>query len=68
MKPWLHFTMGDNLFFASWVPLSRGAVVGACIGLFLLAIIERWIAAMRAVMETFWTRRSIQFITPFSCD
>jgi len=62
MKPWLHFTLGDNLFFMSWVPLSAGSVVGACIGLFLLAIIERWVAAMRAVMEAYWARRTNEIL------
>ncbi|KAF8529461.1 Ctr copper transporter [Gautieria morchelliformis] len=54
MKPWLHFTMGDNLYFAGWVPLSSGTVVGACIGLFMLAIVERWVAAMRSLMQAYW--------------
>ncbi|KIJ45512.1 hypothetical protein M422DRAFT_166335 [Sphaerobolus stellatus SS14] len=59
MMPWLHFTLGDNLYFNSWVPLSAGAVVGACIGLFMLGIIERWLAAMRCAMEAYWARRSV---------
>jgi len=57
MKPWLHFTLGDNLYFEAWVPMSPGAVVGACIGLFMLAIIDRWLAAMRGAMEAYWARR-----------
>jgi solute carrier family 31 (copper transporter), member 1 len=59
MKPWLHFTMGDNLFFMGWVPLSSGAVAGACIGLFMLAIIERWVAAMRCLMQAYWSRKFV---------
>lgn len=58
MMPWLHFTRGDSLFFMAWVPLSTGAVIGACIGLFLLAIIDRWVSAMRAVMQLYWSRRT----------
>ncbi|KAF9816971.1 hypothetical protein IEO21_03736 [Rhodonia placenta] len=56
MLPYLHFTPGDTLWFLGWVPSSSGAMVGACIGLFLLAMIERWIAAGRAVMELHWRR------------
>jgi solute carrier family 31 (copper transporter), member 1 len=57
MLPYLHFTPGDNLWFLGWVPSSAGAMVGACIGLFLLALVERWITACRAVMEVHWNRR-----------
>ena len=59
MKPWLHFTLGDSLYFESWVPMSAGAVVGACIGLFMLAIIERWVTALRAVMQLYWARKLV---------
>ena len=59
MKPWLHFTKGDNLFFVGWVPLSSGTVVGACVGLFMLAIVERWVAAMRGLMQVYWSRKSV---------
>ncbi|KAF8527871.1 Ctr copper transporter [Hysterangium stoloniferum] len=62
MMPWLHFTKGDNLFFMAWVPLSTGAVIGACIGLFLLAIIDRWVSAMRAVMQLYWSRRTEEIL------
>jgi Ctr copper transporter family len=66
MKPWLHFTMGDNLYFMGWVPLSSGTVFGACIGLFMLAIVERWVAAMRGLMQAYWTQRSVNvpFVFP----
>jgi len=57
MKPWLHFTEGENLFFMSWVPLSTGAVIGACIGLFMLALVERWVASMRGIMEGYWVQK-----------
>jgi copper transporter 1 len=62
MRPYLHFTLGDNLWFLGWVPMSPGAMVGACIGLFLLALIERWIAACRAMMEVHWAKRYAAFI------
>jgi len=57
MIPYLHFTPGDNLWFLGWVPQSAGAMVGVCIGLFLLALVERWIAACRSVMEVHWSKR-----------
>jgi len=33
-------------------------MTGACIGLFMLAIFERWLAAMRGVMEEHWSTRA----------
>ncbi|KAF7980532.1 hypothetical protein HWV62_37663 [Athelia sp. TMB] len=58
MLPYLHFVPGDNLWFLGWVPESAGAMVGACIGLFLLALVDRWIAACRAIMEVHWSKRA----------
>ncbi|KAF8836541.1 CTR copper uptake transporter [Paxillus ammoniavirescens] len=58
MLPYLHFTPGDTLWFIGWVPSSTGAMVGACIGLFLLALVERWVAACRALMEFHWSTRA----------
>ena len=57
MVPYLHFTPGDALWFKDWVPKSRGAIVGTCIGLFLLAIVERFLAALKGVMESWWRRK-----------
>ncbi|KAJ7319324.1 CTR copper uptake transporter [Mycena albidolilacea] len=54
MMPYLHFTRGDILWFAGWVPQSAGALAGACIGLFILAIVDRWLAAVRGMMEAHW--------------
>jgi copper transporter 1 len=54
MTPWLHFALGDALWFKTWVPQNKGALAGAAIGLFLLAIVERWFASMRALMELHW--------------
>ncbi|KAG2124056.1 CTR copper uptake transporter [Suillus clintonianus] len=59
MLAYLHFTPGDNLWFLGWVPKSSGAMVGTCIALFMLALIERWIAACRAVMEFHWGQQAI---------
>ena len=57
MLMYLHFTPGDNLWFLGWVPRTAGAMVGTCIGLFMLAVAERWLSAMRAVMEGHWRTR-----------
>ncbi|EIM84484.1 CTR copper uptake transporter [Stereum hirsutum FP-91666 SS1] len=58
MLSYLHFTPGDTLWFLGWVPSSKGAMVGVCIGLFLLALVERWLAAVRGVMEVHWAVRA----------
>lgn len=58
MLSYLHFTPGDNLWFLGWVPKSSGAMVGTCIALFMLALIERWIAACRGVMELHWGQQA----------
>ncbi|KAI0312562.1 Ctr copper transporter family-domain-containing protein [Amylostereum chailletii] len=59
MLTYLHFTPGDNLWFLGWVPASAGAMVGTCLGLFLLALVERWLAASKAVMEAHWHARAL---------
>ena len=58
MIPYLHFTPGDALFFKEWVPKSSGAIGGACVGLFVLAILQRCISGMRGVMDQHWKQRS----------
>ncbi|KAI9430453.1 CTR copper uptake transporter [Lactarius indigo] len=58
MVMYLHFTPGDNLWFLGWAPRTAGAMFGTCIGLFMLAIAERWLSAMRAVMEMHWRTRA----------
>jgi len=55
MLMYLHFTIGDNLWFFGWAPGTAGAMAGACIGLFMLAIAERWVVAMRGVIEEHWS-------------
>lgn len=57
MKPYLHFTFGDALWFAAWAPQTNGAVVGACIGLVMLAMFERMLVGIRGVLELEWSRR-----------
>jgi hypothetical protein len=73
MIMYLHFTIGDNLWFLGWAPSTAGAMAGACIGLFMLATAERWLVAMRGVMEEHWSMRFVPFPTfysrfpPFQC-
>ncbi|KAI0082231.1 hypothetical protein K474DRAFT_1671342 [Panus rudis PR-1116 ss-1] len=54
MTPWLHFVGGDYLLFKSWHPSSPGAIAGACIGLALLALLERWLSGVRAILDRRW--------------
>ncbi|KAF8812779.1 copper transporter [Phlegmacium glaucopus] len=58
MRFFLHFTPGDPLWFQGWVPQSGGAMVGACIGLFMLALVDRWLAAIRAMGEVVWRKQA----------
>ncbi|KAJ7478549.1 copper transporter [Mycena latifolia] len=54
MMTTLHFSLGDTLWFAGWVPQSKGAMAGTCIDLFVLALVDRWVAAVRTMMEMHW--------------
>ncbi|KAF9446920.1 Ctr copper transporter [Macrolepiota fuliginosa MF-IS2] len=58
MITYLHFQGGDVLWFQGWVPQSHGAMAGTCIGIFLLALFDRWLAAMRAAAEVYWGKRA----------
>lgn len=53
-----HATPFDQLWFAGWIPQTNGAMVGACVGLFLLAVIDRWVAAIRGLCEVWWKQRT----------
>jgi len=59
MKPWLHFTGGDYLYFKSCQPASNGAIAGACIALVCLALLERFTVAFRSVMEARWRHSTL---------
>lgn len=64
MTPYLHFSHGDTIWFLGWVPQSRGAIGGACVGLFLLGLVDRWLAAIRATADQYWrTRYGVPSIT-----
>jgi solute carrier family 31 (copper transporter), member 1 len=59
MVPYLHITGGDNLFFKSLQPSSHGAIAGACICLFVLALMERFVHAVRYRLGAYWRRRLV---------
>jgi len=54
MTTWFHFTPGDTLWFQSWIVSSPAKLFGACLGLFVIAVLERWLAATRIVLEGRW--------------
>ncbi|KAJ7073225.1 CTR copper uptake transporter [Mycena belliarum] len=63
MMATMHFTPiagADTLWFAGWAPRSAGGLLGACLGLFALAVFERWVAARRAVLSAAWARQARQ--------
>jgi copper transporter 1 len=62
MIAYLHFTGGDYLWLSLWAPSSRGEIAAACIGLFLMAILERLVAATRTMFDLHWHTRSLQMI------
>jgi len=66
MIPWLHFAGGDNLLFKSLHPSSRGAIAGACIVLIIIAVFERWVAAMRGSLEAHWRQRALAMIEDYN--
>ncbi|KZT58481.1 hypothetical protein CALCODRAFT_241034 [Calocera cornea HHB12733] len=53
-----HITPFDQLWFAGWTPQSSGAMVGACAGLFMLALLERGLSALRTLAEGWWRTRT----------
>ena len=57
MKPWLHFTGGDYLYFSTVAPSSHGAITGAAIVLFVIALLDRFVFAIRGVMGQRWKKR-----------
>ena len=63
MIPYFHFTLGDSVLFAAWRPRSAGALAGACFGLIVLCLFERWLAAARSVFNAQWRQRSLIFLT-----
>lgn len=62
MKTYLHFTTGDTLIFDTIVPSSPGAIVGACIILFLLSVLDKWLCAFRRRLDTRLNQRSLHHV------
>ncbi|KAI5892190.1 uncharacterized protein SCHCODRAFT_02504038 [Schizophyllum commune H4-8] len=58
MKSYLHFTMGDVVLFDNVTPSSAGAVLGACLIFFLIAIGECYLRALRRRMDRTFSARS----------
>ena len=56
MVPYIHFNIswGDILWFYGWVPKHAGPMFAACLGLFLLGILERWLAMLRVLCDFGW--------------
>ncbi|CUA68260.1 CTR copper uptake transporter [Rhizoctonia solani] len=58
MTPYFHWAASaDALYFKSWVPRTPGGLVGACIGLFCLALFERFLDGARGLVEAWWRRQ-----------
>ena len=57
MTPYFHFAGGDSLFFKTIIPSSNGAIAGAAIFLFCLAMLERFFASYRSHLEASWTEK-----------
>ncbi|GAA5909909.1 hypothetical protein JCM5296_007437 [Sporobolomyces johnsonii] len=49
----------SNLWFSTWTPTTAGSTFGACLGLFFLAILSRFLSAVKACAEVAWAQ-SIQ--------
>ncbi|KAJ7448505.1 hypothetical protein FB451DRAFT_1411250 [Mycena latifolia] len=43
-----------------WAPQSAGALACACIKLFLLGLLERWVAACRTTLQAEWALRALR--------
>jgi len=68
MKMYLHFTPGDSVLFGPWIPQTDQAVFGTCVGVFMLAMVDRWFSATVAVMNAYWNKRSVGRWASFICN
>jgi len=57
MRMYLHFTPGDSVLFGPWIPNTDRAVFGTCVGMFMLAMVDRWFSAITAVMNAYWNKK-----------
>ncbi|KAK7058260.1 hypothetical protein VNI00_001891 [Paramarasmius palmivorus] len=64
MIPWLHIGGSDDtLLFESWQPKTPGALAGACIGLAVVCLLERYLSGVRSVLEAHWRQRALAVTT-----
>ncbi|GHJ89251.1 hypothetical protein NliqN6_5653 [Naganishia liquefaciens] len=68
MKMYFHagIPSTDYLLFQSWIPSSVGAVIGACIGLFVVAVGERFLAALQRGATIHWRRDALRRLAAVS--
>ena len=59
MTPYFHFVGGDSLFFKSVAPSSKGALAGAALFLFVLALLERLFASYRTHLDASWSKKYV---------
>ena len=57
MTMYLHFTPGASVLFGPWIPKTDGAIFGTCVGVFMLAMVDRWFSATAAVMNAYWNKK-----------
>ena len=57
MTMYLHFTPGSSVLFGPWIPETDQAIFGTCVGLFMLAMVDRWFSAIAAVMNAYWNKK-----------
>ncbi|KAF9789188.1 Ctr copper transporter family-domain-containing protein [Thelephora terrestris] len=60
MQMYFHTSGGDNLLFKSWAPSSPGAIAGASVAIFFLAILERLVGGLRGQLAAYWTSRALE--------
>ncbi|KAH8831687.1 Ctr copper transporter family-domain-containing protein [Flagelloscypha sp. PMI_526] len=58
MKPYFHFTLGDVTLFKSLTPNTVGALVGACLVFFVLAVFSRYVSAISRRVQMVASTRS----------
>ncbi|KDN45044.1 hypothetical protein RSAG8_05217, partial [Rhizoctonia solani AG-8 WAC10335] len=64
MTPYFHWMANaDALYFKAWVPRTPGGLAGACIGLFCLALFERFLDGARGLVEAWWRRQQASSAT-----
>lgn len=65
---YFHGSLGDSLWFSSWSPTTGGGVVACCAVLFFLALVERFMLAVRAAVEVRWRDRCARVISALASE